>query len=242
MWPILAQIDVAFDPPCGWAEVGLVVLSPSPTEVPHMRLRSSFAIVAVLASLGLSGCDDTTTSPATAGEPATPSAAMTPPSLTDPSDPSTPPSPTAPTDPSSPTSPTAGGTTPPGTELSFGEPAVVEVYADAGEARIEYAVSNVEVSESPLGPVAQITINVRAIDDVTGSFVMAMVDWQGVDASGKPTVLGFADGCDDELPVEAVGETGTMCVAVQMTTDESTLAEVHYEGSDYRENPIIWKP
>ncbi len=55
-------------------------------------------------------------------------------------------------------------------------------------------------------------------------------------------MLGFVEGCENKLPVEKPGSTGTMCVAVSLTGTGTSLSEVHYKAGDYRENPIIWKP
>lgn len=205
-----------------------------------MRLRPVLPVVAVLAALTLTACDDVdkSVSAGMAGEPATPAST----SSADPSPATS--TPTAPTTPDSPVpSPRSGTTTAPGAQLTYGDTALVEIYATSSrDARIEYTVTGVELTEGPIGKLARISIDVHAIDDVSGSIAMGIIDWQGLDDLGNPTVLGFAEGCDGELPVTGAGEAGTMCVAVQLTGEGTSLTEVHYRGNDYRDEPIVWEP
>ncbi|WP_067432616.1 hypothetical protein [Nocardioides jensenii] len=207
-----------------------------------MRLRSVAPFIACLAALSLTGCDDTgSAGAATAGEAATPSdsSSLDLPAPTD----DAPASPTLVTPSDPPTSQVASGTTPGGTLLSYGDPARVQVMTPNGPANLEYTVSRVDMAPSTaLGQVAKITIEVRAVDNVAHALTLGFVDWEGVDNNGDATVLGFVEGCENKLPVEKPGSTGTMCVAVSLTGTGTSLSEVHYKAGDYRENPIIWKP
>ncbi|KRF15413.1 hypothetical protein ASG90_11990 [Nocardioides sp. Soil797] len=206
-----------------------------------MRLRPVLPVLTVLAAL--TACDDTSSaSGGTVGDPATPSSAPT----------TTVPTPTAPDPwpsssvPRPPPPKAVAGATAPGTVLSYGEPAVVTVFASGNpNAKLEYTVLNVKVGQDDQGfggRVAQITIKVRAIDDMTNALALALIDWDGIDENGNKTVFGLADGCDDALPVEKAGESGTMCVAVSLTGNGTSITEVHYDSGAYREDPIVWKP
>ncbi|QIX27373.1 hypothetical protein ncot_12750 [Nocardioides sp. JQ2195] len=207
-----------------------------------MRLRLLLPVVAAFAALTLTGCEGTSSaSGGTVGEPATPSGspsseATAAPVAPDPAPPSV----------TRPPPPAAGaGATAPGTVLSYGDPAVVEVYASGNpKAQVEYTVKGVKMAGSGqgFGETALITIEVRAIDDLEDALALALIDWSGLDENGNQTVFGIADGCDDELPVEKAGETGTMCVAVALTDDGTSISEVHYDSGAYRGNPIVWRP
>lgn len=219
-----------------------------------MRLRSLLPITVVFLAGALTGCGDDSTVSATAGDPATRSSATAPsPGSGDPSDlpqPTPPPNasdPANPTDPGSPTTPGTEGegeVTPPGTVLSYGEPAVVDVFTEKGDTGfIEYTVTGVTTGKgSSLGPTTLISVDVRAITDLTGALALGSFDWKATGDNGEDSVFALEENCDDTLPVTAEGETGTMCIAVSMPEGSSSVAQVQYNGFGFTSDPIVWEP
>jgi hypothetical protein len=202
----------------------------------NLRRLGPAAIILLTASLSLSlsSCSADADGAATAGDPAS-RAAGDEGSSDDPTD--------VTTEPSESGAPSAGDTTAPGTELSFGDAATIEL---TGGGVVEYAVTGVRDSPGgPLGKTWLIDIDVHAVTDLTSSLVIGIGEWTGLGADGTETVLAFDDRCgkagDFEVDTLGAGEDGKSCVAVQRTSD-AELAEIHYTSGDYRENPIVWTP
>ena len=85
-------------------------------------------------------------------------------------------------------------TTPPGTELSYGDTATVEVEtfrvdADDDEPGIaEWTVTSVEPGAdtgSEMFAPYRISITLTAVTDLSGSFLLPSIDFEGLDAEGR---------------------------------------------------------
>lgn len=205
-----------------------------------MRLRIP-ALAAVLLLL-LAGCGEDDSSSAVAGEAAGsggPASGVTDPTETE--------------------SPSDGETTPPGTELSYGDTATVEIETygvdpDSGEDQpglAEWTVTSVEPGAEAGGSEMlepwKISITLTAVTDLSGSFLLPSLDFEGLDATGENTIFNVEPGCESEVDTASLeaGETLELCVAVT-AFEKGDLTGVRYTSGDaYDEDtgqPIVWKP
>jgi hypothetical protein len=201
-----------------------------------MRARVPALVAALL--LLVAGCGDDSTS-AVAGDAASAGSSGPAEGVT-----------TPPTDGTDPTESTDGETTAPGTELSYGDTATVALDSFGEDAVAEWTVASVEPgAQDSNGVVTQFRINIRltAVTDLTSSFLLPSLDFEGLDAKGESTLFNVEKGCDDDVEMSELtaGKTVDVCVSVA-AFEKGDLTGVRYTAGDaYDEDkgqPIVWKP
>jgi hypothetical protein len=206
----------------------------------------ALAVALLLPLAGCAGDDSAAVAGAAASSGGSPTGGESPTDPTDPSDPS-----------GDPSEPTDGETTPPGTELAYGDTATVEVETykvdpdgtqEPGIA--QWTVTSVEPGTSEgngmLSPF-RVSVTLTAVTDISGAFILPSLDFEGVDATGEDTIFNVEPGCDDDLEVSALepGDSVDLCIAMS-AFEKGDLTAVRYTGGDaYDEDagePIVWKP
>ena len=205
-----------------------------------MRARVPALVASLL--LLLAGCGDDSTS-AVAGDAASAGSSGPAEGVTT--------SPTEGTDGTDPAEPADGETTAPGTELSYGDTATVSLDSFGGDDAVaEWTVSSVEPgAKDSSGVVTQFRINIRltAVTDLTSSFILPSLDFEGLDAKGESTLFNVEKGCDDDVETSELtaGKTVDICVSVAAFEEGDLTGVLYTAGDAYDEDkgqPIVWKP
>jgi hypothetical protein len=125
------------------------------------------------------------------------------------------------------------------------------VDADDDEPGIaEWTVTSVEPGAdtgSEMFASYRISITLTAVTDLSGSFLLPSIDFEGLDAKGEDTIFNVEPGCESEIDTAGLkeGETLELCVAVS-AFEQGDLTGVRYTAGDaYDEDtgqPIVWKP
>ena len=204
-----------------------------------MRLRPT-AVAAALLFL-VAGCGDGSSSSAVAGDAAT---TGTDPETADPTDPGA----TETTDPTE--SPDDGETTAPGTELSYGDTATIQLDTYTDEPAIaEWTVTGVEPGTDPSTTFTpyRIKVSLTAVTDLSRTFLLPGFEFEGLDSTGDDTIFNVEAGCESEVDTATLepGDSVELCIPV-MALEKGELTGVRYTGGttydDRTGEPIVWKP
>ena len=204
-----------------------------------MRLRLT-AVAAALLFLA-TGCGEDGSSSAVAGEPATAGASGDP----TPTDPGTDDPTDDPTD-----EPTDGETTAPGSELSYGDTATIQLDTYTDEPAVaEWTVIGVEPGKDPSTTFTpyRIKVSLTAVTDLSKTFLLPGFEFEGLDSTGDDTIFNVEPGCESEVDASTLkpGDTVELCIPV-MALEKGELTGVRYTGgdaySDRTGQPIVWKP
>jgi hypothetical protein len=147
--------------------------------------------------------------------------------------------------------PSDGETTAPGTELSYGDTATVELETFTDSPGIaEYTVTSVGPgTDDDSGVITsfRVQITLTAKTDLTGTFLLPSLDFDALDSAGETTIFNVEDGCEDKVDTSTMtaGKSVDLCVSVA-AFNKGDLTAVRYTGGDAYDDrggePILWKP
>ena len=131
-----------------------------------------------------------------------------------------------------------------------GDAATLEIDTYTDEPAIaEWTVTGVSPGTDPSNALTpfQLEVTLTAVTDLSKTFLLPSIEFDGLDSAGEDTIFGVEPGCENEVDTAALkpGDSVQLCIPV-LAFEEGDLTGVRYTGGtaydDDGGQPIVWKP